>query len=121
MKKNFTIKNLKKIIDLGGATLDTNGDPVSYASGWQVSKKDLYTLDLVNFQNIVATINKEIKKLSNGDHLGLWVEDQKIYIDLSIRIKNKKQAIKFGRDNKQISIFGWKSKKCFYLNKGGIN
>lgn len=111
----MTIKTLKNLIQKNGATLDKNEKQVNFKNGYQVSKKDCYILDLTNTKDILNKINGLFKSLKPGEFLGLWVEDNKIYIDISIKINNLKNAINFGKVNNQLSIFDWATKNCIYL------
>lgn len=111
----MNIKTLKSIIDNGGATIKKNGLSITYKRGWQVSKKDISVMDVNDLKSILHKINEELKKIAKDEFLGLWIDKNKIYIDLTIKINNKKQAIEFGRKNKQISIYNWYNGKCLFL------
>lgn len=109
------LNTLKSIINNGGATLNKNGVQVNYKKGYQVSKKDCYILKLNNLQNILQHTKKLLKEINKNEFVGLWVDNNKIYIDISIKIDNKKQAISQGLTLNQISIFNWYNKKCINL------
>lgn len=58
---------LLKIIENGGATLDKNGNAVDFSRGYQVSKRDCYTLNIENIGEILAAAigykkNIEVKR-----------------------------------------------------------
>lgn len=108
-------QTLLQIIKNGGATLNSRGHRVDYASGFQVSLKDLHIIDLKNIDKILEVINSELAKIKKGSCLGLWVDDGKMYIDLSFNIKQFKKAVEIGKQKNQISVFDWSTKKCIYL------
>lgn len=110
----LTLKQIDKIIKDGGATLTPNGSPVLYKRGYQVSKKDCYILTL-NRRQIASAFDSVKKLCKRSDCVGLWIDGDKIYIDISEHINSKKQAIEQGRKNKQISIFDWATGDCIYL------
>ena len=111
------LNTLKNIIKNGGATLNKQNKQVNYKNGYQVSKKDCFTLDLNNLQTILQNTNKLLKTIKQNEFVGLWIDDDKIYIDISIRIANKQKAIKTGLKLNQISIFDWQNQNCIYLKK----
>lgn len=110
------LQTLKNIINNGGATLNKNGDAVNFASGYQVSKKDCYTLDINNTAEVLNAINKLLNTIKADEFAGIWIEDGKTYIDISIKIDSLADALKLGKELKQISIFDWNAKKCIYCN-----
>lgn len=111
MKKQTLLNIIKK----GGATLNYKGRQVSYATGYQVSLKDLYSFDLKDIDAILKAINEQLDKLSLNGHLGLWVDEGKMYVDLSFNIKQFKRAVEIGKLYNQISVFNWSTKKCIFL------
>ena len=115
----MNIKTLKQIIKNGGATISTKTKKqVNYKTGFQVSFCDCYTIELTDLNDILNKINKLLKENQNNNNfVGLWVENNKIYIDLSNRIKRKNVALIFGALKNQISIFEWSTKNCIYIKK----
>ena len=110
------LKTLKNIIENGGATLNKNGKAVNFKKGYQVSKKDCYKLDITNTAEILEAVNNLLNSIDSKEFCGLWVEDDQIYIDISIKIDSLQKALTFGRAYNQISIFNWNTKKCIYCN-----
>lgn len=108
-------QTLKDILKKGGATLNYKGRQLNFKEGYQVSLKDLYIFNLKDIDAILKAINKQLDKLSFNDNLGLWVDEGKIYIDLSFNIKQFKRAVEIGKLYNQISIFDWSTKKCIFL------
>ena len=111
----MTIKTLKNLIEKQGATLNKDGKAVDFSSGFQVSKKDCFILELKNINEILKNINGLLKEIRQNEFVGLWVENGKIYIDISIKIDDLKNAVKFGKEKNQLSIFNWSTKNCIYL------
>lgn len=106
---------LRKIIENGGATLDRNGKAVDFARGYQVSKRDCYTLNVENIGEILAAVNGLLAEISAGEFVGLWVDSGLIYIDVSERVQQLSSAISIGIERKQKSIFDWCMSRCIGL------
>lgn len=110
-------KTLLGILKDGGATLNKRGEAVNFENGYQVSKKDCYTLSIDNISNILKSVNELMATIQNDEFCGLWVDGGKCYIDISVKIDNKQKAIQKGLELQQISIWDWCDKKCIYLKK----
>lgn len=114
--------NDKKQIDIltiianGGATLDRNGASVNFKKGYQVSRKDCYTLNAEKLNDVKKAVEKVLNRISHENDLycGVWVDSGLVYIDISERIKSLKKALRVGKARKQISIFAWSSGDCVY-------
>lgn len=106
--------DLVKIIQNGGATLDDSGRPVSFRRGYQVSKKDCYTLNVKHTNKILRAVNSLLNGLKPGEFCGLWVDGGHVYVDISERITSKRAALKLGRERAQISVFDWRAAACIY-------
>ena len=100
----FTLKQIKLN---NGATLDKTGLPLSYASGYQVSEKDLEIIPAYKLtkKHLIEMLNK----LPKGANLGVWIDNGKAYIDQSTRVLSKDFALKLGKALNQISIWNWKA------------
>lgn len=108
----MTNKDIQLIINNGGATLNKNGAAVSFKNGYQVSIRDCFILDVKNIKQITKCINAVLLNLKRGEFCGLWVNGEKIYVDVSVRILERKKAFYIGRNFKQIAIFEWATGKC---------
>lgn len=87
-----------------GATLK-NYKLVNYKSGWQVADNGYEC----------RTIEEAVKAIDKlGGNCGIWFADGIYYIDHSFRVGTKKQALQIGRDNNQISVYGWKRGNLAY-------
>lgn len=108
----LSIKKLKKIINNGGATLRRDGSSVTYADGYQVSKKDCYIIDITETGELAEAVNTVLSMLSRGEFCGLWINEGKAYIDISVRILDKTEALNMGKKLNQISIYEWATGDC---------
>ena len=114
--------NDKKQIDIlsiianGGATLDRNGASVNFKNGYQVSRKDCYTLNAEKLNDVKKAVEKVLNRIAKEKNLfcGVWVDSGLVYIDISERIKSLKKALRVGKARKQISIFNWACGDCVY-------
>jgi hypothetical protein len=63
-----------------------------------------------------------VKKLVDDDIyknlvIGFWKNEKNIFIDLSLNVKTKADALLLAKRNKQIAIYDIKNQKEIYLNK----
>lgn len=102
----ITLKEIKKN---KGATLDNNFNNIELKKGYQVSIEDLEIVKVYKLtkKHLMTLLNK-------NKNLGIWIEKNNAYIDYSITINTKKEALKIGKQLNQISIFDWKNKKVVY-------
>lgn len=106
---------LLNLINEGGATLNAGGAAVSFARGYQVSKKDCFILEVGAVNKILRAVNKLLRGLQSGEFVGLWVENGLIYIDISERIERLSAAMVAGIERGQKSIFDWCMGRCIGL------
>lgn len=101
---------LKDIKANKGATLNKDGYPLQYNKGYQVSVKDLEIIPAYRLtkKHLIEMLNK----LPKGACLGIWIDDGKVYIDHSVRLTNKQQALVYGKAHNQISIWDWQNSKA---------
>lgn len=112
-------KKIIEIIENKGATLDKNYNNISYNNGYMVSLygEEVKT-DINNIEEIKKEIEKKKEKIKNVDnvYIGLWVDNDIMYIDVSIHIIDYLEALEVGRDNKQLAIFDLKNNNSIYLH-----
>lgn len=96
---------LKAIKANKGATLNNNGEAVSYKRGFQVSNKDLFVCSISALR--MRDIKAILAQLSDSENLGIWISDGCAFVDISEHIANRAHALKVGRDRKQISVYAW--------------
>lgn len=115
MKKNITKATIKSIIRNGGATIKCNGERVSMKSGYQVSKRDLLIISVTEFtKHILLQAIHELN--GRSEYLGVWVDEGKVYIDISHRIATKREAMERGRELNQLTILRWADMECLAVN-----
>lgn len=107
------LSELKKIIKNGGATLNSDGKIVNFDRGYQVSKKDCYTLTIKNVTKILKAVNSLLNTVKPSEFVGLWIDSGKAYIDISERVPRLYDAMRLGIERKQKSIFDWCTRFCF--------
>ena len=100
----FKLKDVKLN---AGATLNKQGENLSYANGYQVSVRDLEIIPAYRLtkKHLIDMLNE----LADGKCLGVWIDGGKAYIDCSEYVSTKKQALKLGKARKQISVWNWKA------------
>ena len=114
------MKNEKiiEIIKNEGATLDYNYNNFKSENGFMVSLKGQEVK--VNKSNI-EEIKKEIEKKrefikdKKSLYVGLWVDSDMMYIDVSIHIVNYLKALRVARNNEQKAIYDLKNSDSIYL------
>ena len=109
--KNITLATIKSIKRNGGATINKYGERVSMKSGYQVSKRDLYIIPVDELDKLII---KEAMKLleRRGEYLGVWIDNGNAYIDISVRIATRRDAMTKGRELKQLSVLRWTDCEC---------
>ena len=95
---------LKDIITNGGGNLK-DWKKVSYSSGYMVAIKKGAIIDVKDIQSIIKFIDSV-----NGS-CGLWVNNGFMYIDISINIPEKEEALKLASELKELAIFDCKNLK----------
>ena len=100
----INVRTIKKLKENDGLTL-RNGKPIICRTGWQVATEGIETT------NPVIAI-KAVK--AYGGNCGLWYSGGIYYIDKSKRISTKKEALRIGRECKQISILSWRNMNLAY-------
>ena len=106
MNKKQLEKLKNYIIENDGATISPTGELQSLQTGFMVSLsgyekiyKDIKFIDLKMIKSYLR-----IAKSKNA-FVGFWVSDKKIYIDLSINVIEKCEALELAKQNNQLAIF----------------
>ena len=115
-EKNGIGANVAEIVKQGGAPLDKNGEAVNFRDGFQVSKKDCYTINAESLNEIKKAVKTVLKRIGHESGLfcGVWVDSGLVYIDISERIKSRKKAVNVGKARHQISVYDWRAGDCVY-------
>jgi len=96
------------ILQNGGATVKANGQPVDLKTGYQVSHRDLGVVAVEDFteekaQALLAQVS------GRGEYAGFWVDNGKVYTDISRRHATKKEALQAGRELNQLAVWDWRN------------
>ena len=113
--------NDKKIIEIiknGGATLDQNYNNFNNDNGFMVSIKGQ---EVKVSKNDIKGIQREIEKKRDfikdkkGLFIGLWLDNDIMFIDVSIHIIDYLEALEVARNNEQLAIYDLKNNNSIYL------
>lgn len=102
------------IIAAGGATLNKNGETVTFSDGYQVSKKDCFILSASDILTVGQAITELLNGIEDNEFCGVWVENGFCYVDISERIEERETALQIGRERAQISVYDWAAADCVY-------
>jgi hypothetical protein len=105
----------------GGFSLDK--DNSAPTSGYMVSLEGLEVI-IDNFDDISdEEINKTCERYrpqaqlrSKYTYFGAWIDDNKLYLDLSVNIQDREVAIAYGHANNQKAIYDVKNGESVYLD-----
>ena len=109
---------IMEIIKNEGATLDYNYNNFSSDVGFMVSLKGQEVkIDKNDIQGIKREIEKKRDFIQDkkGLFIGLWLEDDILYIDVSIHIINYLRALEVARNNDQKAIYDLQKNDSIYL------
>lgn len=112
-------KKIIEIIENKGATLDKNYNNFISDNGFMVSLKgEEVQVDKNNIEEIKKEIENKKKLIENkkGLYIGLWLDNDIMFIDVSIHIIDYLKALEIARGNDQLAIFDLKKKDSIYLN-----
>lgn len=120
-QKMENIKQLiNKAIKNGGLTLAKDLEESTEKKGFYVSMLGYEkTFKIEQVEEIQKTIKEYQQKIKNNKNvfIGLWIDSDLFYIDISKNYKNKQQAIKQGIKNKQLAIYDIEKNSNIYLTK----
>lgn len=100
----INIRSIKKLTNNDGLTLKA-GKKVVYKTGWQVATEGV--------ECKTAREAIEAVKAYEGN-CGVWYSEGIYYIDKSKRVNTKREAMKIGRECKQISVLNWRTMGLAY-------
>ena len=113
------LEDIKKIIENKGATLDKDLKDFNSSKGYMVSLKGQEVkVNKDNIEEIKREIEKKRDFIQNkkGLFIGLWLEDDIMFVDVSVHIVDYREALEVGRNNDQKAIFDLNKKDSIYLN-----
>lgn len=101
----------------GGATFTLQGRPTRLKSGFMVALKEFETViknpTKKKLDNFIKKNMKELKK--NNRYIGGWMDNNKLYLDISVNVKCPIKAVKKGKKEKQLAIFDIANLECINL------
>lgn len=115
------LKNNKimEIIENKGATLDKDLKDFKSSVGYMVSiKGQEVKIDKNDVQGIKREIEKKREFIGNkkGLFIGLWLDSDIMFVDVSIHIVDYLKALEVARNNEQKAIFDLQNNESIYLN-----
>lgn len=114
------MENIKNIIEEikknNGGTYNKELKSISASKGFMVSLQG-YEKKCKTEQEIEKAIkeNMEIIKGLDNAYLGAWIDEGITYIDISILVDNKKDALEMGKINNQLAIYDIENNESIYL------
>lgn len=112
------LEDIKRIIENGGETLTKELKKAELKRGYMVSLEGTeIQAQGEDYQAIKKAIEEkqEIIKDKNNMYIGLWLDSGIMYIDISINIIDKVEALEFGKYNKQLAIYDLVNNDSIYL------
>lgn len=100
----INVRTIRKLKENDGLTLK-NGKIIIYKTGYQVAD---YGVELKTPEDAIKAV-KEMK-----GNCGIWYSEGIYYIDHSMRISTKREALAIGRAHQQISILKWSNFSLIY-------
>lgn len=100
----INIRTMRKLTNNDGLTLKA-GKIITYKTGYQVAD---YGYELRTPEEAMTCV-RQLK-----GNCGVWYSEGIYYIDHSFRVSTKKDALRIGRENNQISILRWKDLSLVY-------
>lgn len=115
MLKCSELKQMVK--DNGGFSINPLGECPK--TGYMVSIKDLYKINLDIIDQDDVNFASDIAKEVDG-YIGGWLDTQSdspfnFYMDISVNIQDKEQALKIARENGQLAIYDIEKNESIYL------
>lgn len=112
------LEEVKRIIENGGATLTSELKKADLKRGYMVSLEGAESQVKGNdYQAIIKAIEEKQEIIKDKDNLyiGLWLDGGIMYVDLSINIEDKVDALEFAKYNKQLAIYDITNNDSIYL------
>lgn len=112
------LEDIKRIIENKGETLTKELKKADINGGFMVSLEGAEVQKNINDINGIKKAieeKQEIIKNKNNMYIGLWLDNNIMYIDISINIEDKTEALEFGKYNKQLAIYDLENNDSIYL------
>ena len=117
-------KLINEIVKNGVSTLTRELKQAELKKGYMVSLEGCESQTKSDdYKAIMQAIEdkKAIVKDSKNLYIGLWVDNGMMYIDISINISDKIEALEFAKKNKQLAIYDLENDKSLYLKDYKFN
>jgi hypothetical protein len=107
----MTKERLDEMMTKGGATLTKALEYAKIKDGYLVSVPSRFAkvlttdTDYATILKAMQDISTEINVDGLGAYVGLWVNDGKLYIDLSVQFNDRQVAMNVGREFNQKAIW----------------
>lgn len=112
----MNLRKVKRIVESnGGATLTSSLDNATINDGYMVSLQGnefKTSLELLT-SNLLETYQQTAE--NNNAYIGFWLDNQELYVDISINIHDYMQAVQIARDNEQLAIYNCRTGESIYL------
>lgn len=112
-------KIIKETLKNNGGSFNVSTKKIkSPLKGYMCSIKDLIVIDKKDFNvKLLKSLVKDNFSLlkSNENYLGMWIENDKIYVDIAANFSSKEKALNTARNNKQLAIYDIDNNKSIYL------
>lgn len=114
------MENIKKIIEeikeKNGGTYNKEYKTIDAKQGYMVSLQG-YEKKCKTEQEIEKAIteNMEIVRGLDNAYLGAWIDEGIVYIDISVLVENKDDAMELGKINNQLAIYDIENNESIYL------
>lgn len=122
--KNITDKAYKSTIENDGVTIDLKGNQPTKGYAF-APRKDTETMvpeAKFNTGHIDAFVDKYAEELAKpGNHLGIWVDDGNVYLDISRVGEPSEETIKEAEKAGQLAVFNLETFETIYTKLGGGN
>lgn len=112
-------KIIKETLKNNGGSFNVSKSKIKKPlKGFMCSIKDLLIIDKKDFnvKLLKSLVKQEFNLLKNDKYfIGTWLENNKIYIDISENFTSKEKALQVAKKNSQIAIFDLNEMKSIYL------
>lgn len=112
------IEEIKRIIENKGETLTKDLKKADLKKGFMVSLEGTESQVAGNdYNEIMKAIESKKEIIQDRDNLyiGLWLDNNIMYIDISINIQDKTEALEFAKYNRQLAIYDLMNNDSIYL------
>lgn len=112
------LEEIKRIIENKGETLTKDLKKAELKRGYMVSLEGTESQVAGNdYQAIKKAIEEKqaIIQDSKNLYIGLWLDGGIMYVDISININDKIEALEFAKKNKQLAIYDLVNNDSIYL------